>query len=507
MRAIISVFDKTGIVEFAKGLASIGVEIISSGGTYNLLKKEGLSVMAVEEVTQFAECLDGRVKTLHPRIHGGILANRKVPEHMETIAGLGIEPIDLVVVNLYPFENVISKEHTLAEAIENIDIGGPSLIRAAAKNYQSVSVVTDMADYPVILEKIKNQELKEEDRFALAKKAFTHTASYDSIIANYLNRISKEEFPEVINLTLKKKQDLRYGENPHQKAAYYANDTIKTNGIENVVVLHGKQLSYNNINDTQGAINLALEFTEPVCVAVKHATPCGVAVGETILEAYEKAYESDPVSIFGGILCVNREVDAETAKRMNEVFFEVIVAPSYTGEALEILKQKQNLRLLTLESLCQPKVEGYLEFKGVAGGVLVQDTDTQLYDELKTVTDKAPTDAELADLRFAMKVVKHVKSNAIVVAKKGQTLGIGGGEVSRIWAAEAALDRAGDKVQQAVLASDAFFPFADVVALCGEKGISAIMQPGGSVNDALSIEECNKQGIAMVFTAIRHFKH
>ncbi len=509
MRAILSVFDKTGIIEFAKDLTALGVEIISSGGTYTLLKENGIGAKQVQEITGFAECLDGRVKTLHPKIHGGILANRNVEAHMQTLQEQAITEIDMVVVNLYPFKNVTSKEgHTFEDAIENIDIGGPTMIRSAAKNHEHVIVVTDTADYKKVIEGLKTDTIDKEFRLKLAQKAFSTTAQYDIMIANYLEKVSgREDQPETVLMSLQKKQGMRYGENPHQAAAYYTCDRIEAKGVESAEILHGKELSYNNYNDAQGAIDLCMEFDQPACAAVKHATPCGVAIAGNICDAYWGAYEGDPVAIFGGIVAVNRKLDAKTAEEMHKIFLEVIIAPDYDEEALTILKQKQNLRLLKLPMLENGKRGKSVEYKTIGGGFLAQENNTDLFAEERLVTEARPSEAEKKDLEFAMKVVKHVKSNAIVVAKDGKTLGIGGGQVSRIWAAEAALDRAGESAKGAVMASDAFFPFPDVVQLAAEKGIKAIIQPGGSLKDKDSVEECNKNNISMVFTGMRHFRH
>lgn len=509
MKAILSVFDKSGISEFARELEKLGVEIISSGGTYKLLKEEKIAAKQVEDITGFAECLDGRVKTLHPKIHGGILANRNLEAHRETLKELEIPEIDLVVVNLYPFKNVTSRpDHSFMEAIENIDIGGPTMIRAAAKNHEHVLVLVDPADYPEVIERLKNKELDQAFRLRLAQKAFSTTAQYDIMIANYLEKkMGREESPETILLSLNKKQDMRYGENPHQPAAYYSCERMEAKGVEAAQILNGKELSYNNYNDTQGAIDLAMEFDEPVCVAVKHATPCGVAVGKDLFEAYQGAYEADPVAIFGGIIATNQTLDAKTAEEMNKIFLEVIVAPDFEPEALKILSQKANLRLLKLPFLAEKDQEEGLELKSLGGGFLAQAKNKALYQEKTLVSKQEATAQQEKDLDFAMKVVKHVKSNAIVVAKNGKTLGIGGGQVSRIWAAEAALERAGAEAQGAVMASDAFFPFGDVVALAAEKGIAAIIQPGGSIKDQDSIEESDKNKIAMIITGMRHFRH
>lgn len=525
MKAIISVFDKSGVVEFAEELVKLGIEIISSGGTYSLLKEKNIPVQQVSEITGFAECLDGRVKTLHPKIHGGILANRSLGDHMETIQTLGIPEIDLVVVNLYPFKSTIAKpDHTFADAIENIDIGGPTMIRAAAKNHEHVLVVTDVADYDQVVAELKagQGQAKNVDpafKLKLAQKAFSTTAQYDIMIANYLEQklapTEDQGMAETVLLTLEKKQGMRYGENPHQAAAYYTCDQMTRPGIESAEILHGKELSYNNYNDAQGALDLALEFTEPVCVAVKHATPCAVASSSNILEAYQAAYASDPVSIFGGIVCVNGPVDTETAREMNKIFLEVIIAPDYEAAALEILQQKQNIRLLKLPSLAHPEKKSAIEYKTIGGGFLAQERNAALFDPAKEgqeapyrlATKVSPSPEQIKDLEFAMKVVKHVKSNAIVVAKNGRTLGIGGGQVSRIWAAEQALERAGAEAAGAVLASDAFFPFRDVVDLAAEKGIAAIIQPGGSLKDQDSIDACDEHGMTMLITGLRHFRH
>ena len=568
MRAIISVFDKTGVVEFAQALANLGVELISSGGTYSLLRAQGIEVKQVSDITGFAECLDGRVKTLHPKIHGGILADRSKGTHMHTIEALGIPEIDLVVVNLYPFKSTISNHsHTFVDAIENIDIGGPTMIRSAAKNHAHVLVVTDAQDYGAVIAALKSAKLQAKEinpafRLQLAQKAFSTTAQYDIMIANYLekceadsnagenpkyaqrvcqsseaplNTAENKQLPDTILLALQKKQDLRYGENPHQAAAYYTCDTIAAQGVESAEILHGKELSYNNYNDAQGAIDLAMEFSEPVCVAVKHATPCAAATAENICEAYEVAYACDPVSIFGGIICLNRPVDAQTAQAMHKIFLEVIIAPHFEAEALAILTQKQNLRLLKLPMLGKPVKDKSVEYKAIGGGFLVQERNRIIFNEeteknfkaealsrsteagdtinsitkgnCKVATKIVPTEAQIKDLDFAMKVVKHVKSNAIVIAKDGRTLGIGGGQVSRIWAAEQALERAGAAAEGAVLASDAFFPFSDVVHLAAQKGIAAIIQPGGSIKDQDSIEACDENNMAMILTGIRHFRH
>ncbi|MDR1531710.1 MAG: bifunctional phosphoribosylaminoimidazolecarboxamide formyltransferase/IMP cyclohydrolase [Clostridiales bacterium] len=508
-RALISVFNKSGAAEFAAGLLEQGYEIVSTGATAKLLTERGLTVTAVETVTGFPECLDGRVKTLHPYIHGGILALRDSEPHMAVLNSYGIAPIDIVAVNLYPFGEVIADpEHTLERAIENIDIGGPAMIRAAAKNYPFVTVITDAGDYAEVLARLKNNALDESFRFGLALKAFSHTAMYDANIAAYLNRIAGREHPDVLTLTFEKKQDLRYGENPHQHAAYYRMMLSGVSGLEQAVFLHGKELSYNNINDAHGAVNLAREFGEAVCVAVKHATPCGVGIGGTVLEAFEKAYGADSVSIFGGIVCFNRDVDLETARKLSDLFLEVIIAPGYTEEALKCLTVKKGVRILVMAGLNERNTAN-IELKSVGGGLLLQNSDDSDInaEQLTVVTRRHPTDAEQRDMLFAMKVVKHVKSNAIVLAKDGQTVGIGGGAVSRIGAAGTAFANAGAKAEGAVMASDAYFPFPDVAEECARRGVTAIIQPGGSKNDRLSIEQCDSCGIAMIFTGVRHFRH
>ncbi|MFU0800756.1 MAG: bifunctional phosphoribosylaminoimidazolecarboxamide formyltransferase/IMP cyclohydrolase [Xylanivirga thermophila] len=512
-RAIISVSDKTGIVEFARRLSSFDVEIVSTGGTAKVLQEAGVSVTNVSDITGFPECLDGRVKTLHPNIHAGILAMRQNSEHMKQLGELDITPVDFVIINLYPFKETILKDGVkLEEAIENIDIGGPSMLRAAAKNYQDVTVLIDPNDYEKVLDELEeNGEVKRETKFYLAAKVFEHTAHYDALIANYLSKqVNDEEFPELLTLTYEKVQTMRYGENPHQKGVFYKEVGNIPASLINAKQLHGKALSYNNINDTNGAIEALKEFDEPTVVAVKHANPCGVGTASTIYDAYKKAYDGDPISIFGGIIVANREIDAETAAEINKIFVEIVVAPSYTEEALDILFKKKNIRVLELGDINTKTPKGTWDMKKVYGGLLVQDFDTELLpamEDLEVVTDKKPTDREMEDLIFAWKVVKHTKSNAIVIAKDNATLGVGPGQTNRIWAAEQAIDRSGDKVKGAVMASDAFFPFPDCVEAAAKAGITAIIQPGGSIRDDQSIEACNKYGIAMIFTGMRHFKH
>ncbi len=516
-RALISVSDKTGIIEFARELSALGVEIISTGGTHKALEEAGIKVTGISDVTGFPECLDGRVKTLHPAIHAGVLAIRGNEEHMRQIEELGIEPIDMIVVNLYPFKQTILKDGvTRAEAIENIDIGGPTMIRAAAKNYQDVAVIIDPRDYGKVIEELKKDgEVSLETKFYLCAKVFQHTAHYDSLIANYMRKeAGLEAFPETLSLTYEKVQDMRYGENPHQKAAFYK-EVGNTKGLlTNAVQLHGKELSFNNINDTHGALELLKEFEEPTIVACKHANPCGVGSADTIYEAYMKAYNSDPVSIFGGIVVANREIDKQTAEEISKIFLEIVVAPSFSEEAVEIISKKKNIRILELKDIACKQPEGAIDIKKVSGGILVQDIDNELLaeDELKVVTERRPTEKEMEDMRFAWKMVKYTKSNGIAIGKDKQSIGIGPGQVNRIWACCQAIEHGtaqlgADAVKGAALASDAFFPFSDCVEECAKAGITAIIQPGGSVRDQESIDACNKHGIAMVFTGMRHFRH
>jgi len=508
-KALISVFDKTGIVEFARELNNLGWEIISTGGTSSKLKAEGIEVTDISDLTKFPECFDGRVKTLHPKVEGGILAIRDNEQHKQQMSELDIEPIDIVVCNLYPFKETILKEGVSHEdIIENIDIGGPTMIRAAAKNYKFVSVLTDPSDYSKVISEIKeNSETSLETKEYLAAKVFIHTSHYDALIADYFSQKTGITSPDTLTLTFEKKQDLRYGENPHQKATFYANIKETAGTLVAAKKLHGKELSYNNIGDTDGALEALKEFEEPTIVAAKHANPCGVGSADTLCEAYMKAYEADPISIYGGIIAANREIDKDTAEQMGKIFLEVIVAPSFTGEALEILTKKKNIRLLELPEIgkkdyTKPKA------KTVLGGLLIQDIDNKLIeDELKVVTEKQPSKKEMDDLLFAWKVVKHAKSNGIAIAKDKTTTGVGPGQVSRIWALENAIKQGEAKIEGSVLASDAFFPFSDCVETAHKAGITAIIQPGGSIRDKESIDAANKYGIAMVFTGIRHFKH
>ena len=514
-RALISVSDKTGVVEFAKELVRLGFEIISTGGTEKTLKEAGLTPVNISDVTGFPECLDGRVKTLHPAVHAGLLARRDMPSHMEQLQKLGIAKIDVVAVNLYPFKATIEKAGvTLEDAIENIDIGGPTMIRSAAKNYPGVLVVVDPADYGEVVKRIETDTADKDFRFTLSYKVFRHTSVYDTMIANYMQKQIGIEFPDQLTLAFEKKQDMRYGENPHQNGAWYselfAKDTAGT--LSSAVQLQGKELSYNNINDCGGALDLLKEFPDDVAVvAVKHANPCGVAIGKDVFEAYSKAYACDPVSIFGGIVACNSEVDEATAREMAKIFLEIIIAPKFSDGAKAVFAAKKNLRLLELADAGKPYGAGVRDMKKVAGGLLVQNKDTELYGaEVKTVTKIAPTDDQRAQLEFAYKVVKHTKSNAIVVAKDFMAIGVGSGQTNRIWAAQQAIEHAngaGNSTDGAVLASDAFFPFGDCVAAAADAGIKAIVQPGGSIRDGESIELCNEKGMAMIFVGERHFKH
>ena len=462
-RALISVSDKSGVADFAKGLAANGFEIISTGGTLNHLRDSGVDCISIEEYTGFPEILEGRVKTLHPKVHGGLLSKRDNENHVEELKANDISYIDLICVNLYPFAETLAKEGVShEEIIENIDIGGPSMLRSAAKNYKFVTVVTEKEDYPKII-----KELEE-------------------------------------NLRYKLEDELRYGENPHQKAAFYVSDEQVSYALQNCEQLHGKKMSYNNIQDASAALDILQEFDETVCVGLKHMNPCGVATGETVYEAWTRAFEADPVSIFGGIVAINGKVDVKTAEKMSEIFLEIILAYDYEDEALEILEKKKNVRIYKIPKKTNknPKL-----IKSVRGGILVQDYDDKVYEKLETVTETKVSEEDLKDLEFAYKIVKHVKSNAILLAKNGQTVGVGAGQMNRVGAAEIAFRQAGEKAKGCVLASDAFFPFRDSVDEAAKHDIKAIIQPGGSIRDDESIEACNENGIAMVFTGMRHFKH
>ncbi|MGL6105849.1 bifunctional phosphoribosylaminoimidazolecarboxamide formyltransferase/IMP cyclohydrolase [Romboutsia sp.] len=507
-RALISVTDKSGVVEFAKELNNLGYEVISTGNTFKMLKDNGVSAITIDEVTKFPEMLDGRVKTLNPYIHGGILYKRDEQSHVDTVNEYKIGAIDLVVVNLYDFEGTLKAGKSHEEMIENIDIGGPSMIRSAAKNHKDVTVIVDVADYDMIIEKLKTNTLTLEDRRKLAYKAFSTTARYDALISTYFAGVVNDAYPEILNLTFQKEQTLRYGENPHQQGVLYSQPNAK-NPILNYEQLNGKELSFNNINDLHGCLEVMREFKDDVqvvSVAIKHTNPCGVGIGKNAYDSYTKCYEADKVSIFGGIVGVTSTIDADTAKKMNEIFLEIVVAYDYTEEALEILRQKKNLRVLKLAKI-EDSLQPY-DMKYLDGKLLVQDKNNALAEKYETVTKLKPNESQIKDMEFGMKIVKNMKSNAIVIVKDGQTLASGCGQTSRIWALKNALENNKDKdFTGAVFASDAFFPFEDCVDLAHEFGITAIVQPGGSMNDKDSIAACDKYEMTMVFTGIRHFKH
>ena len=522
-RALISVSDKTDLVEFAQGLADLGVELISTGGTEKSLAEAGLTVQNISDVTKFPEMLDGRVKTLHPAVHGGLLADRSKPEHMETIARHDIMPIDLVVVNLYPFAETIAKPGvTREEAVENIDIGGPSMIRSAAKNHAAVAVVVSPSDYAAVLAELQENDgaLSQETRTRLAVHAYAHTAAYDATITHYLAAQQSPEggqgFPDLLTLAFAKVQDLRYGENPHQRAAFYR-ELAATGGVAAAVKLNGKELSFNNLYDLNAAYNLVLEFagaSTPAAAIIKHTNPCGAAVAGTLAEAFRKAREGDPISAFGGILAVNQTVDAETANLITgkNTFFEAIIAPGYDPAALTILTTKKqwgaNLILLQSDGMTAPSAEEY-DYKRISGGLLVQTQDaaTLKPTETESVSERKPTSEELSDLLFACKLVKHVKSNAIVLVKDKQLVGVGAGQMNRVQSVRLAVAQAGEKGKGAVLASDAFFPFPDGPEAALQAGVTAIIQPGGSKKDNESIAIADQYGAAMVLTRRRHFRH
>jgi len=515
-RALLSVSDKSGLIEFAKVLVENGVELISTGGTAKAIREAGLPVKDISEVTGFPEMLDGRVKTLHPVVHGGLLSLRENKEHMETIAKHNIKPIDLVCVNLYPFEATIAKPNVeLHEAIENIDIGGPSMIRSASKNYQSVTVVVNPARYADIINEMKENEgattfkLRQE----LAIEAFGNTSRYDGMIHEYLHKhLSEKKWPDIFTLSGTKLQEMRYGENPHQPAAFYKDRSTKLPVISNGKQLQGKELSYNNIMDADAALMLVKEFDEPAAAIIKHTNPCGTAIGKDIQEAFVKAYEADPLSAFGGIVAVNRHVDEKTAQVVLEKlsFFEIIMAPSYDAGALKAFEARKNLRVMSLEGLGEVRGQtaGY-HVRRVEGGFLVQDFDQALEDksQYKVVSEKQPDPQLAKDMEFGWKLVKHVKSNAIVLVRNGVSLGVGAGQMNRVGSLEIAIKQAGEKAKGSVMASDALLPFRDSVDACAKAGIAAIIQTGGSVRDKEVIEAANQHGIPMIFTTYRHFKH
>ena len=513
-RALISVSDKDGIVDFAKELKAMGVEIISTGGTKKAFKDAGVDALDISDITGFPEMLDGRVKTLHPKVHGGLLALRDNKEHMETIKKHGIQEIDMVVINLYPFKSVIKKPGiSIEDVIENIDIGGPSMIRSAAKNAQSVVVLTDKADYPTVLAEMKAGGVKPETLNYLRVKAYKTTADYDTYISNYLETriLDGDGLSDRIIISADKKQGMRYGENPHQKAAFYVFPDFPETGPGNCEQLHGKELSFNNIYDMDAALNIVKAFDDPAAVIIKHANPCGVAISTDITDAYVKAYEADPLSAYGGICAMNRQCTKGIADKVEKMFMEVIIAPDFDAEALEILKGKKNIRIMKCGELKKSTGRGiqYMDIRKVTGGLLVQEPDLKAVDksELRQVSKKAPSAQESRDMEFAWKVCKYVKSNAIVIAKDGVAIGIGPGQTNRVGAMNIAIKNAGDKAKGAVLASDAYFPFRDNVDAAAAAGITAIIQPGGSVRDTESILACDEKNIAMVFTGVRHFRH
>ena len=501
-RVLISVSDKSGLTEFAQFLEKNNYQLISTGGTFKHLKDAGLSPIQIDEVTNFPEMLDGRVKTLHPKVHGGLLAVRDNKEHMDTVAEHGIELIDMVVVNLYPFFENAGKNIPLDEKVEFIDIGGPSMLRSAAKNFKSVTVITNVEDYEKVKSEIETSgDTTLETRKTLAGKVFNLTSAYDAAISKML---LEEEYPKYLNVSYKKVSDLRYGENPHQSAAYYVS-TVENGAMKDFEQLGGKELSFNNLRDMDLCWKVVNEFkNEMACCAVKHSTPCGVAIGNSAVETYTKTFECDPVSIFGGIVAMNYKVDAATAEELGKTFLEIVMAVDFEEKALEILRQKKNLRIIKIKNPVSDKQT----WVKIDGGLLVQDCDNQFSEEIKTVTEKQPTEEQRKALLFAQRVVKYVKSNAIVVSNGTQALGIGGGQVNRIWATQQAVERAKEKFSgELVLASDAFFPFRDVVDFCAEKDIKAIIQPGGSIKDEESIEAANQHGIPMLLTGMRHFLH
>jgi phosphoribosylaminoimidazolecarboxamide formyltransferase/IMP cyclohydrolase len=510
LRAIVSVSDKSGAVDFAKGLQKLGFELFSTGGTKKALVEAGVNVHSVSDLTGFPEILDGRVKTLHPAVHGGILAKRNLPAHLAELDKNKIGLIDLVAVNLYPFKETVAKPNvSLDEALENIDIGGPTMIRAAAKNFPHVLVVVDPADYKPLLEQLGKGSVKIEDRKRLAQKAFQHVAAYDTAIAQYL-RSDEEGFPNELTIALKKKYDLRYGENPHQKAAFYSEEVAgkKGVGISSAKQLWGKELSFNNILDSDAAWNAANDFEAPTVSVIKHTNPCGLASHKDLTEAYRRAYSGDTVAAFGGIVALNRPVDLATAQEISKIFYEVIIAPGYEDKARELLKQKKDLRILDMgpqKAMASPG----LDFRHVSGGFLMQTPDTlvETTSTWRTVTQREPTKKELEDLLFAWKAVKHVKSNAIVLARDFMILGMGAGQPSRVVSVEIALKKAGERSKGSVLGSDAFFPFPDGVELAAQGGVTAIVEPGGSVRDEEAIKVANQYKMAMLFTGVRHFKH
>ena len=505
--ALISVSNKGGIAEFARELDKLGIKIISTGNTAKFLKQNKISTILVSEITKFAEMLDGRVKSLHPNIFAGVLADRGNKKHLFELKKYGIRPIELVVINFYPFEEAAKSSPNLKQMIENIDIGGPALVRAAAKNYKDVLVVVDPDDYKTMIEKIRNKKITENERMRLAAKAFSHTARYDAIINNYFNGLAKNQFPGILNLTFRKIQDLRYGENPHQSASFYRDVFISESCIGLANQIQGKELSFNNVLDVDAAFELVKDFEEPAAAVIKHTNPSGVASSSTIEQAYLKAHQTDPKSAFGSVVALNRNCNAQTAEIMKLLFLEVVICPKFDKNALEILREKKNLRLMETGAIKKRKIK--YDLKKVGGGILYQ---TSFYPEIsekgtKAVTKRKPTKEEMKDLIFAWKVNKHVKSNSIVLAKNNVTVGIGAGQMSRVDAVQLAVMKSGGKSEGAVMSSDAFFPFRDGIDEAAKAGITAIIQPGGSIRDKEVIEAANEYNIAMVFTGIRLFKH
>ena len=516
MRALFSVSDKTGVVEFARELQSLGWEIIATGGTMKLLQEAGLKIINISEVTGFPEICDGRVKTLHPKVHGGLLGRRDLQSHINQLKENGIEFIDMVCVNLYPFKQTIAKpDVTMEDAIENIDIGGPSMLRSAAKNWSAVTVVCNPDNYPLVINEIKeNGNTTKETRLRLSAEAYTHTAEYDIMIATYMRKAAG--LNEKLFLEYDLKQSLRYGENPHQSAKFYASAERVPYSLATAEQLNGKELSYNNIQDANAALNIVREFDAPFCVGLKHMNPCGAAIGTDVVDAWKRAYEADKVSIFGGIVATNREINEEAAQLMKPIFLEIIMAPSFTPEALEVLRTKKNLRLLKVDMSKSDKTQ--MQYVSMNGGLLAQEQDlvTKTVEEGMCVTVARPTKEQLIDLDFAWRIVKHVKSNAIVVVKDGATLGVGAGQMNRVGSAHIALEQAaaalkegGKDIQKegVVLGSDGFFPFDDTVSLAAGFGVKAIVQPGGSVRDEDSVKKADECGITMLMTGMRHFKH
>lgn len=508
-RALVSVSDKTNLVPFVSSLVELGYEIISTGGTKKALEAAGIKTIGISEVTDFPEIMDGRVKTLHPKVHGALLCVRDNPDHVRQIEELGIQYIDLVCVNLYPFKETVQKPGVShEEIIENIDIGGPSMLRSASKNYKFIPVLCDPSDYDAVVKELReNGETSLTTREYLAAKVFRHTASYDTMIASYLTERTGEKYPEKFTITFDKVQELRYGENPHQSAAFYKGMNPQYS-LANAKQLHGKELSYNNIQDGNAAIEILKDFEgQPAVVGLKHMNPCGVGIGKTIEEAWDKAYVADPVSIFGGIVAFNEPIHASVAEKLSKIFLEIIIAPAFDEDAFEILSKKKNIRLMQLDTSLE--VNAKYKVTNVNDGLLVQDIDDHKItaEDLRCVTNRKPTEEELEQLLFAWKVVKHVKSNAIVLVKDNMTIGVGAGQMNRVGAAKIAIEQAGEKAKGSIMSSDAFFPMPDTVEEAVKAGVTAIIQPGGSIKDQLSIDVCNEHGIAMVYTGVRHFKH